>query len=125
MYPFDTYDATFQFSALVLTNLTTNSTDSIACDEIFNADDDTVGGGPLQLAIDTSQDLDGFEGKIDIQEVSDDQVSFSGPGTGQVSVNLGRKPVIRFFAVVMFVGAFLALHAAIVFDTLSLQLLGS
>jgi hypothetical protein len=108
MYPFDSYDAAFQFSALVLTNLTTNSTDSVACDEIFNADDDdTVGGGSLKLAIATSQDLDGFEGKIDIQEIPDDQASVSGLAAVQVSVALGRKSVIRFFAVVMFVGAFL------------------
>jgi hypothetical protein len=108
MYPFDTYDAAFQLSALVLTNITTNSTDSIACDEMFNADDDnTVSSGPLQLAIVTSQDLDGFEGNVNIQEVSDDQ-SVLTEAAGQVSVTLTRKSVIRFFAVVMFISTFLA-----------------
>jgi hypothetical protein len=94
-------------SALVLTNVTDNST--VACDNGLDfVTDINVAFLPVYFQI--GQDLDAFSAHTTLQQLPEnDPLAYFGSASALLSIKVPRRLVVRFFAVLMFIGAFFTL----------------
>jgi hypothetical protein len=93
-------------SALVLTNTSDNST--IACDDYFDfVDDPNFSAQSLPAFFQIGQDLDAFSAKTALQQLSqNDSLALFGGASVLIPITVSRREVVRFFAVLLFIGAF-------------------
>lgn len=62
---------------------------------------------PLPVFFQIGQDLDAFSAHTALQQLPEDDIlAFLGNGSVLLSITVPRREVVRFFAVLMFIGAF-------------------
>ncbi|KAJ7232373.1 hypothetical protein C8J57DRAFT_1250590 [Mycena rebaudengoi] len=106
-FPFDVYSGSLVMGALVLTNSTDNST--VSCDNGFDVVDN-INVGYLPVYFQIGQDLDDFSAHTALQQLPEnDPLAYFGNGSVLLSITVPRREVVRFFAVLMFIGLLFAL----------------